>query len=82
MCQRFDVTENLKNFTKFLGTKRALTAGCMDHGGASFDRASLHFFIVAAAAVQLRPGLDANFFCKMVTVTFSLLFGKYCPIMV
>jgi hypothetical protein len=54
----------------------------MDHGGASFDRASLHFFIVAAAAVQLRPGLDANFFCKMVTVTFSLLFGKYCPIMV
>jgi hypothetical protein len=30
----------------------------------------------------LRPGLDANFFGKMGTVAFSLLFGKYCPIMV
>jgi hypothetical protein len=30
----------------------------------------------------LRPGLDVIFFCKMDTVAFSLLFGKYCPIMV
>ena len=37
------------------------TAGCMDDGGASFDRASLHFFIVAAAvrsSAQLSSSID------------------------
>jgi hypothetical protein len=30
MCQRFDVTENLKNFAKFLGTKQPLRPRCIN----------------------------------------------------